>query len=100
MVFTFTRMRDAKQGDRGAVWRSFSGPEGNDKAIVKQIFVRESWRKQGAGLKRKKGTSRLARVPLAKRSYRAPVREGRRNSTPLTGVPPQSIVRLLKCCSD
>jgi len=41
-------------GHRGAGWRSFSGGEGNDTAIVKRIFIRETWRNQRQDKKRKR----------------------------------------------
>jgi len=71
---------NTKHGHRGAGWRSFSGGEGNDKAIVKRIFIRETWRNQRQD-KKERGTSRFSRIPLYKDSHRTPVRDGGRNGT-------------------
>ena len=71
---------NTKHGHRGAGWRSFSGGEGNDKAIVKRIFIRETWRNQRQD-KKERGTSRFSRIPLYKDSHRTPVRDGGRNDT-------------------
>jgi len=83
-------------GRRGAGWRSFSGCEGNDKAIVKRIFIRELGEIRGRTIKEREGPGDLPES-LSKNTP-----TGRRSglvgetAPSLGGVPSQSIVRLLK----